>query len=186
MPLLMLTDLPRYECLLAAAEQYPSLDPTAIDAFLHVLRTADLVFNEKGRFLSGRNLSQGRFTLLMLLHRCENEFFTPADLAAKAGVTRATITGLIDTLAKDGLVVRKADARDRRTIHLHLTPVGQAFIESMLPDWFRCVSAMIQPLNEGERKQLVHLLQKIQEGLTPPPNSLPNQACAIPVAPENH
>ena len=177
MPLLMLTDLPRYECLLAAAEQYPSLDPTAIEAFLHLLRTADLVFNEKGRFLTGRNISEGRFTVLALLNRKDEGPFTPADLAAKSGVTRATMTGLIDTLEKDGLVTRKADARDRRAIHLCLTPEGQACIEAILPDWFRCVSAMIQPLNEGERKQLVHLLQKIQEGLTPSQHAVP-EPCA--------
>ena len=162
----MLTDLPRYECLLAAAEQYPSLDPTAIEAFLHLLRTADLVSGEKGRFLARHHIGQGRFTVLMLLHRCNPESFTPADLAKKAGVTRATMTGLIDTLEKDGLVVRQADVHDRRTIHLHLTAQGQALVEAMLPDWFRCVSGIIQPLSVPERKQLVQLLQKIQEGLT--------------------
>ena len=168
MPLLMLADLPRYECLLAAAEHYPSLDPTAIEAFLHLLRPADLVSAEKGRFLRKRNISQGRFTVMMLLHRCCEGSFSPADLAAKAGVTRATMTGLIDTLVKDKLVVREADAHDRRTVHLRLTPQGQDLVEAMLPEWFRCVSAMIQPLNDPERKELVALLQKIQEGLTPP------------------
>lgn len=162
----MLADLPRYECLLAAAECYPSLEPSAIDAFLHLLRTADLVSQERDRFLKPRHISQGRFTVLMLLHRCCQGSVSPADLAEKAGVTRATMTGLIDTLERDGMVVREADAHDRRTIHLRLTPQGQNLVEALLPDWFRCVSAMIQPLDEAGRKALVALLEKLQAGLT--------------------
>ncbi len=180
MPLLMLKDLPRYECLLKAAERYPSLNPSANEAFMHLLRTADMVFAEKGRFLSQHHLSQGRFTVLMLLNRCREEPCTPAGLADEAGVTRATMTGLIDTLERDGLATREADSQDRRTTHVRLTSEGEAFVEKMLPPYFHCVSEVIQPLSEPERKLLVGLLQKIQEGLTanPPPSTAALAACA--------
>ena len=168
MPLLMLADLPRYECLLAAAERYPSLEPSAIESFLHLLRTADLVSDDRDGFLARHHLSPGRFTVLMLLNHPGEETITPADLAAKVGVARATITGLIDTLEKDGLVVREADVHDRRTIHLRLTPRGRALVEEVFPPWCESVSRMMQPLTEPERRQLVQLLQKIQASLTPP------------------
>lgn len=166
----MLKDLPRYECLLKAAERYPAMNLSANGAFMHLLRTGDMVFAEKRRFLGRINLSQGRFTVLMLLnHACSD--CTPAGLADEAGVTRATMTGLIDTLEKDGLVAREADPADRRTIRVRLTPEGQAFVESILPDWFEQVKSIMNPLSEAERLQLVGLLQKIQEGLTPPGDS---------------
>ena len=38
MPLLMLKDLPRYDCLLEAARSFPDLDPSACEAFLNLLR----------------------------------------------------------------------------------------------------------------------------------------------------
>lgn len=179
MPLLMLKDLPRYECLLKAAERYPSLDPTAAEAFLHLLRTGDEVFDEESHFLARHHISQGRFTVLMLLNRCMNEPCTPAALADESRVTRATMTGLIDTLEKDGLVIREADAGDRRTILVRLTKQGEAFLKGMLPDYFQCVSAIIQPLSENERKQLVRLLQKIQRGLERPQ---PSEAAAHAIA----
>jgi DNA-binding MarR family transcriptional regulator len=165
MPLLMLRDLPRYDCLLKAAELYPSLNPTACDAFLNLLRTGDLVSAEAARFWHHWNLSQGRFTVLMLLNRaCDNPLTTPAELAEAACVTRATMTGLIDTLVKDGFVVREDDPGDRRTVHVRLTLQGQQFIESMLPQYFTLIAQIMSPLNEDERKQLVQLLQKIQGG----------------------
>lgn len=165
MPLLMLKDLPRYDCLLAAAERYPSLEPSACDAFLNLLRTGDHVFEAEGKFLARHGISQGRFTVLMLLNRCNGETSTPAELAEEAGVTRATMTGLIDTLEKDGLARRETDPNDRRTVLVRLTPAGEALLERTLPDYFRCVSDLMQPLEEQERRQFVALLQKIQRGL---------------------
>src|SRR5262245_17418755 len=120
MPLLLLKDLPRYECLLEGAKEFPELDPSACEAFLHLLRTSDEVFAVAERNLARHNISQGRFGVLMLLwspaHRrngvgrsadsgeCRGGPRTPAELAEAAGVTRATMTGLIDTLERDGLV----------------------------------------------------------------------------------
>jgi len=167
MPLLMLKDLPRYDCLLKAAERYPAFDLTAHDAFLHLLRTADMVFGDVDHFLNRHNISQGRFTVMMLLHRPWIESCTPASLADESGVTRATMTGLIDTLEKDGIVERQADTHDRRTIHVRLTAQGRENVEAMLPEYLQCVSHTISPLNQKERKELVRLLQKLQEGLTP-------------------
>jgi DNA-binding MarR family transcriptional regulator len=164
----MLKDLPRYECLLQAARRYPSLDPSATDAFLNLLRTGDEVFAAEAEFLAERGISQGRFTVLMLLNRgCDNAPSTPAALAEASGVTRATMTGLLDTLEKDRLTERQTDPTDRRTIRVTLTPKGQALIESLIPDYFRCVSGIMEPLDEVERTMLVALLQKIQQGLAP-------------------
>ncbi|RYD61888.1 MAG: MarR family transcriptional regulator [Verrucomicrobiaceae bacterium] len=165
MPLLMLKDLPRYECLLEAAEENPSLDPTACEAFFHLLRTGDDIFSTEARFLTQHNISQGRFTVMMLLHHGCTHVSTPAELAEAAGVTRATMTGLIDTLEKDGLVERGANPSDRRTVRVKMTSAGEAFLAKILPDYFRCVSGMIRALSVAERKLLVELLQKIQQGL---------------------
>jgi DNA-binding MarR family transcriptional regulator len=136
MPLLMLKDLPRYDCLIQAAERCPTLQPSACDAFLNLLRTGDDVFAVVDRFLSGHDISQGRFTVLMLLGmECDDEDerpATPATLAEQAGVARATMTGLIDTLEKDRLVVREPDPVDRRTIHVRLTGEGRADAPGLL------------------------------------------------------
>jgi len=164
----MLRDLPQYDCLLKAAERYPSLEPSACDAFLNLLRTGDLVSESESEYLAACGVSHGRFTVLMLLNdACDHPVSTPAELADEAGVTRATMTGLIDTLEKDDLVVRESDPSDRRTVLVRLTAKGQAFLDQILPDYFRRVSAIMQPLDDEERRQFVTLLQKIQRGLTP-------------------
>ena len=176
MPLLMLKDVPRYECLLKAAEKYPTLNPSASEAFLHLLRTGDAVFAAEGAYLARHEISQGRFMVLMLLNRCAEQPSTPAELADEAGVTRATMTGLVDTLVKDRLVTRTNDSADRRTVLVQLTQPGRKLLAQMLPGYFASVTKMLRPLNKAERKQFVTLLQKIQRGLLASPAGRPGRA----------
>jgi DNA-binding MarR family transcriptional regulator len=86
---------------------------------------------------------------------------TPAALAEAAGVTRATMTGLIDTLERDGLVKRVRDANDRRMMSVNLTPKGRKLLEKILPSHFRAMAGIMSPLKESERKTLVSFLNKI-------------------------
>jgi DNA-binding MarR family transcriptional regulator len=162
MPRLILKDLPRYECLLEASERYPSLDPSAAMAFLHLLRAGDDVFKAESGFFTRHKITQGRFTVLMLLNRPASEFGTPANLAEEAGVTRATMTGLIDSLEKDGFVIRAGAPRDRRAVQVRLTGKGRRFLDRVLPHYFSFVSTLIEPLGGAQRKQLVQLLRKVE------------------------
>jgi DNA-binding MarR family transcriptional regulator len=178
MPHLLLKDLPRYECLLEAAREFPDLDPSAAEAFLHLLRTGDDVFAMTERNLSDHSISHGRFGVLMLLWRSTQPRAaklmgaddcacggprTPAELADAAGVTRATMTGLIDTLERDGFVKREPDPDDRRMMSVRLTPKGDRFLNDFLPGHFKLIAELMSPLSEAERKSLVRILAKVQE-----------------------
>lgn len=174
---LLLKDLPRYECLLEAARIYPDLDPSAAEAFLHLLRTGDEAFGVTDRNLSSHGIAQGRFSVLMLLWRGAQTRLeeaagkdceclgprTPAELAEAAGVTRATMTGLIDTLERDGLVKREPDTSDRRMMSVLLTAKGGKFLNKLLPSHFKVVAQLMSPLSEAERQTLVRLLGKVQQ-----------------------
>lgn len=174
MPLLLLKDLPRYECLLEAAKKVPDLDPSATEAFLHLLRTSDDAFAVTERNMVEHRISPGRFGVLMLLWRggqsrvqadangaCTAAPRTPAELAEAAGVTRATMTGLIDTLERDGLVKRVPDPDDRRMMSVRLTAKAERFLRKLLPHHFKAITGLLSTLDESERKTLVRLLAKI-------------------------
>ncbi len=166
MPLLLLKNLPRYECLLEAAQQFPDLDPSATEAFLHLLRAGDEAYHACEVYLAEHDLTRGRLTVLMLLlDKAKNRPHpqTPAELADRAGVTRATMTGLIDTLERDGLVTREPDTDDRRMMSVHMTDRGHQALQAVLPGHFQRMAVLMRNLNETERKTLVRLLGKIVE-----------------------
>jgi DNA-binding MarR family transcriptional regulator len=167
MPMLLLRDLPRYECLLDGARRFPELDPSACEVYLNLLRAGDEAFRCCGEPLEAHGISAGRFTVLMLLMRSRDGgcgLLTPAELAERSGVTRATMTGLVDTLERDGLVRREPDPNDRRTTPVVLTAAGESFLNQVVPAYFRRMGALVAPLDESERRTLVALLAKLVQG----------------------
>jgi DNA-binding MarR family transcriptional regulator len=163
--MLLLKEVPQYECLLERAKRYPELDPSAMEAFLHLLRTSTGVFDTFRSMLARHELSQGRFTVLMLLNRDPERLVNLAELAECSRVTRATMTGLVDTLERDGLVKREPSAGDRRMLLVRLTKTGRTFLDKILPDYFRRVTAVMGGLSESDRKTLVVLMSKIGDRL---------------------
>jgi DNA-binding MarR family transcriptional regulator len=202
MPFLMIKNLPRYECLLAAANEFPDLDPWACAVYLHLLRAGDEVFEVAEQNLNRHAISPGRFGVLMLLwggaHARDPEGGnaddlclppgprSPAELADAAGVTRATMTGLVDTLERDGLVRRVPDKEDRRMMSVVLTPKARQFLSDMLPGHFQLMAALTSTLSEPERQTLVALLNKIIERAVAITGNGDDRADVLPVVPHAH
>lgn len=160
-----LRDLPKYEAIRQRASRHPELDARALEAFLVLLRVASDVLDALEAFLAKHGTSQGKFTVLMLLNRDPAGGISPSDLADRSGVTRATITGLLDGLCREKLVVREGDTGDRRKAVIRMTARGRKHLEAMLPDYYRQVACLMGPLEDGEKATLVELLMKVNAGL---------------------
>lgn len=163
--MLQLRDLPTPDILAKFAERYPDADVTAIASFLHLLRVATDLSQALDTCLSKHDLLQGRWWVLILLMREESLSSTPSLLAEKIGVTRATMTGLIDSLEQNDLVTRVFDKADRRSVMIKLTPAGQAKLDVVMPDYYRRLRQCMQGLDESKRQQLQDILGLIQLGI---------------------
>jgi DNA-binding MarR family transcriptional regulator len=163
--MLQLRDLPTTEVLTKFAERYPDADITAVSSFLHLLRVATDLSIALDACLSKHGLLQGRWWVLILLMREDSRTSTPSALADKAGVTRATMTGLIDGLEQSGLVVRVYTKDDRRSVLISLTDAGQAKLDVVMPDYYRRLRQCMQALNEEKRMQLQQILGLINSGI---------------------
>ena len=159
--LIMLTvrDLPTPEVLHRFAQRYPDADVSAVSAFLTLLRTATELSQALDAFLARHGLLQGRWWVLILLFREESLESSPSVLADKAGVTRATMTGLLDGLERDGLVQRVFDAEDRRRTTVRL---WQAVLDAVMPDYYRRVRALMKGLNEEQRTLMKSMLGSLR------------------------
>ena len=163
--MLLLRDLPRYEMLQEKAKRYPELDASAVEATLVLLRVASDVFEGMGTHLARHDISQGRFMVLVLLDRCERgEGILPSEIAEQLGVTRATVTGLLDGLEKETLISRTMHPEDRRAFCIELTPKGRRFLTELLPEHYRRIAGLMAHLNCAEQRQLVELLGKVAHG----------------------
>lgn len=162
----LLRDIPKYEAIQETAERYPDLAPRAAEAYLVLLRVASDILDAIERHIAQHGLSQGRFTVLMLLNcHADEGGQSPSDLATRSGVSRATMTGLIDGLERDGLVARERHADDRRMLTVHLTEAGKAQLDAMLPGYFRFIRELMSGIDEAEQATLVGLLAKLRHHL---------------------
>ncbi len=159
--MLLLKKLPKFETMRECARRFPELDPTAVQTSLTLLRVASDIIAAMDEELAGHGTSQGRFTILMLLENCEQGSLSPSELAEMCGVSRASISGLIDGLQKSGMVKREADARDGRGRPVRITAKGTRFLEKMLPAHFTWMARVMQNLSEKQRRQLIQLVGKI-------------------------
>lgn len=163
--MLQLRDLPTPDVLQKFAQRYPQADISAISSFLHLLRVATDLSTALDDCLSRHGLLQGRWWVLILLMREETLVSTPSALADKAGVTRATMTGLIDGLERDGLVARIFDPQDRRRISVKLTQAGQDRLDAVMPDYYSRLRECMSGLNEQQRASLHQALDLISGGI---------------------
>jgi len=163
--LFLLRDLPRYEMLQEKARRYPDLDAGAVEATLVLLRVASDVLEGFGAHFARNGTSQGRYLALMMLDRpCAEGGMSPSELADKLGVTRATVTGLLDGLERDELISRQMHPEDRRAFRIELTLKGRDFLAAVLPDHYRRVAGLMAHLDSDERRQLIDLLAKVAQG----------------------
>jgi DNA-binding MarR family transcriptional regulator len=159
-------DLPSFGEIRRLTEQIIGVEPTAIFTAMRTFEVANALAGAVESNLRHQfGLSVGRFSLLMILHRYSESELTPSDLANRAAVTRATVTGLLDGLEHDGLVERRPHSTDRRRVALKLTAAGKDFIAKLIPAYAPRLSAVASGLTEKERRQFLRLLDKIQLGL---------------------
>ena len=161
-----LKDLPTDKTLTEFARRYPDLDPSALKTCVVLLRTGSDLLTAFETILGKHGLSQGRFLTLIVLNRTPDRAINPSTLAQKVGVKRATMTGLLDGLEKNGMVKRLAHQKDRRKISIQLTVVGKDALDKMLPDYYSRITQLMKDLTESERQNLNSLLKKIDQGLT--------------------
>jgi len=154
-------DLPKYELLRETAVCYPELQPRAVEAWVAMIRIGGEVIGAGESLLAERGLSRGRFATLMLLH-CRGAA-SPSDIADCAGVTRASMTSIIDALEGDGFVVREPSTEDRRMQLIRITDTGQTHIDGILPGYFSSVADLMSGLDESEQAELSRLLMKLRE-----------------------
>ncbi|MCP1310208.1 MarR family winged helix-turn-helix transcriptional regulator [Paenibacillus tyrfis] len=110
-------------------------------------------------------LSTGRYRVLVELEDNEGEAL-PSQLAENLGVTRATMTGLIDTLERDGLVSRRTSAQDGRQRSVVLTEEGAKKLQAMAPEHFARLEAMVGLLSIEERGVFLDLLGRVTQGIS--------------------
>lgn len=80
---------------------------------------------------------------------------TPGRLAAAMGVTPPNITGIVDRLVEQGLVIRGESEKDRRVLLLQVTEKGETVLSDLRESRTNAMHAVLSRLDEAELRSLV-------------------------------
>jgi DNA-binding MarR family transcriptional regulator len=144
-------------------DQTPDANPRATEAAMNTLRTAELLFDRIGRLLRPLGVSAAGGLVLGVLR--DRGPMAPSEIGERLIVTRATVTGLLDSLERRGLVTRSTDPDDRRRLVVSLTPEGAQVLLQVRRTIHTAETAWMSVLSPDQLATYIDLLHRIQDGL---------------------
>ena len=145
-------------------EQTPEGRKLATEAVMNTVRTADLLFDRIDRLLRPLGVSSAGGLVLGQLR--DHGPMSPSELGERLIVTRATVTGVVDSLERRAYVRRAPNPADRRGVIVELTPAGldvvgrvRTLIHSHEREW-------MSVLSDEELASYISLLHRIQDNVT--------------------
>jgi MarR family 2-MHQ and catechol resistance regulon transcriptional repressor len=146
-------------------ERYREFHWPSVALLLNLIHTYDVMATHFAKRIAKYGLSISAFNVLMILSRSDEKGMKQNELSHLMLVSRANITGLIDSLVRQNLVSREQDDRDRRVCIARITPQGAQLLESLLPSHYAEIARIARGVNAREKTEMNRLLDRLRTAL---------------------
>ena len=143
---------------------YPTASATATECAMNLVLTADLLVKRIATLVQPLRLSPTSGLALSILADAETAL-SPNEIADRLIISRATVTGLLDSLERQDYIRRRPHPSDRRMILVEITEAGRKAANAFRPIVHQHEKEWFGVLDEAEQRRLLATLQRIQEGL---------------------
>jgi DNA-binding MarR family transcriptional regulator len=110
-----------------------------------------------------RDVSHSHFRVLAILTEADNQMLPVSELAKKMYISPTNITAIIDKLISHKLVERINDEKDRRVVHIKITPEGCNFLDECKEQMVCLLKENLSPLSEEDLQALSFNLNNVRE-----------------------
>jgi DNA-binding MarR family transcriptional regulator len=93
-------------------------------------------------------------------------------VSARMHITSGTMTSVLDTLERNGYIVRLGDSGDRRRVLVDVTPEAQAVLNELLPQIVQTTTAVVAGFGEKELNDLLGTLARLRDAIAAAPDDL--------------
>lgn len=136
-------------------EQRPDLDFSAMGVIARLARLTAVGGRVIDRVFESAGIDRGEFNVLASLRREGAPFqLTPSELTDRDLTTRGGMTKRLDRLESRGLVMRRANGADRRSLLVSLTAAGLEVIDTLIERHTANQSAALSVLSAEQRQAL--------------------------------
>jgi len=147
----------------AFAGRIKGLDPLSAEVCFNVVQTYHLAETAMLEHIQKIGVTLSGLNILTILKHHRDTGCPQNALSHLLIVSRANITGVIDSLVRKGLVTREESAGDRRVVLANITKKGEALVDSYMPTHFGTMREMTSSLTKTEKATLVHILTKMRQ-----------------------
>lgn len=140
----------------------PGLDVSPLEVLSRVTRLARHLDRQRSTVFARHDLETWTFDVLSALRRADPPHqLSPGQLLAQTLVTSGTMTNRIDRLEERGLVRRRPDLSDARSVRVQLTAAGRRRVDAALADLVAREEAILATLSTDDRATLAALLRRV-------------------------
>ena len=144
--------------------EYPGASALATECFANLYHTGNMLMelhNRQSREVYG--LAPSARQILAVVEGA-GEPLEPSVIAERVLITTASMTSVLDTLERRGLVRRMPHPDDRRKLLVDITPDAEAILDELLPSFHaRERDVMSAALSTSEQRELLRLIAKVQD-----------------------
>lgn len=138
----------------------PDVDVSPLEVLSRVTRLAHHLERQRSVVFARHELETWTFDVLSALRRAGPPYdLSPGQLLAQTLVTSGTMTNRLNHLEPRGLVRRRPDPRDARSVRVRLTAAGRRKVDSALKDLVVREDALLGSLDDDQRSDLASLLK---------------------------
>ncbi|MDE2028100.1 MAG: MarR family transcriptional regulator [Candidatus Omnitrophica bacterium] len=142
--------------------QYPSFDWPAVEMFLNLTYTYDVLNGQIAGLITPYGITRAGFNVLRILSRSQGKACKQNEISQLMLVSRANITGLVDSLSRKGLVERIDDPNDRRVNMIKLLPKGERLLDAVLPGFYKFMHNMCAVFSTSDKKVFNDVLIRLR------------------------
>ena len=163
--------LPKFKAFL------PEQDVEFMMGFAKMMLLLHRVVVVSDAYFQNMDTSKGRFLILTrLLLSDSSGGESISDLRPFYPISYAAMSGVLDTLEKDGMIERCTNSEDRRKVNIRLSKKGRKFIIDFFPAHMKNVKKIGSGLQADEVAQMFGFLKKIIHGFEILTLSLPEKS----------
>ena len=144
-------------------DEYPGASALATECFANLFHAGNLLMELHDRHTrENYQLSPSARQVLAVVEGA-GEPLEPSVIAARVLITRGSMTSVLDTLEKRGLIQRVPHPDDRRRLLVEITPDAQTILDELLPALHaRERDVITSALSTTEQRELLRLIAKLQ------------------------
>lgn len=138
-----------------------SVDLEVLTAALNIVRVSSLLVNDlEARAHRPAGWTWAGFRVMFVVFIAEAA--EPREVARLAGVSRASVSGVLKTLERDGLIVRERSSPDRRVVTVKLTRRGRRATVQAFKHNHQVERRWLAGLSRAELRTVIALLHRLR------------------------